>query len=191
SMAMDVSTRMKERVSSEKKVKMYSATSTTAAIPPYLIQEEFFIKRYSLVVGVNVRVQGPHIGQVTVAFGVVKAVADDKFIRDIKAHVVQVNIGGNYLRLAQQGNNFQGLRVTAFEVAQQPGQGQAGVDDVFDDQHIAAFNFTVQVFKDAHYTGRAGGVAIRRHSHKFNLGRNRQCPSKIREEINCAFEHAD
>src|SRR5699024_7971781 len=54
SMAIEVSTRMKERVSSEKKVKMYSATSTTAAMPPYLIQEEFFIKRYSLVVRINV-----------------------------------------------------------------------------------------------------------------------------------------
>src|SRR5690625_3693996 len=84
---------MKERVSSEKKVKMYSATSTTAAMPPYLIQEEFFIKRYSLVVGVNVWVQSANVWQVAVALCIIQAVADGEFIRDVKAHVIKVNLG--------------------------------------------------------------------------------------------------
>src|SRR5699024_6175676 len=150
SIAIEVSTRMKERVSSEKKVKMYSATSTTAAMPPYLIQEEFFIKRYSLVVGVNVWVQSANVWQVAVALCIIQAVADGEFIRDVKAHVIKVNLGGDYFWLTQQSNNFQRLRVTALEVAQQPGQGQAGVDDVFHDEHIAVFNLAVQVLQNAH-----------------------------------------
>src|SRR5699024_1266779 len=100
-MAIEVSTRMKERVSSEKKVKMYSATSTTAAMPPSLIQEEFFIKRYRLVVRINVWVQSANVRQVAVALCVIQAVADGKFIRDIKAHVIKVNLGGYYFRLPQ------------------------------------------------------------------------------------------
>ena len=78
----------------------------------------------------------PTNGQVAVALGVVEAVADDELVRDVEADVADrhVDLGG--LGLAQQRADLDRGRAARPEVAQQPGQRQAGVDDVLDDEDV-------------------------------------------------------
>ena len=49
--------------------------------------------------------------------------------------------------------------------------GVPGVDDVLDQQHIPAFNFTTDVLDDPDFPGRFHGVAVGRHFQEvdFNI----------------------
>src|SRR3954451_23083157 len=103
--------------------------------------------------GVDVRRQGPHEGQVPVALGVVEAVADDELRVDVEAHVLDVDVDLGGRGLAQQRADLYRGRAARAEVGDEPGQGQPGVDDVLDDQHVATGDVAVQVLQDPHDAG--------------------------------------
>ena len=64
--------------------------------------------------------------------------------------IVARDLGG--LRLAEQSAHLDRGRLTGDEVGHQPGQGQPGVDDVLDDEHVLAEDVAIEVFEDAHHT---------------------------------------
>ena len=57
-----------------------------------------------------------------------------------------------FMAVSSYGNSTSSSGVV--RILKQPGQGQAGVDDVFHDEHIAVFNLAVQVLQNAHDTRR-------------------------------------
>src|SRR6478609_5622564 len=101
--------------------------------------------------GVDVRGEGADDPQVAVLLRVVEAVADDELVGDVEADVLHVHLHLGRLRLAQQGADLHRGRVAGLEVGLDPGQGQPGVDDVLDDQHVAAGDVGVEVLEDPHH----------------------------------------
>src|SRR3954462_9020984 len=87
---------------------------------------------------VDLGLQGADVGQVPVALGVVQAVADDELVRDVEADVAHRDLDLDRVGFAQQRADLEAGRLPAAEVLQQPGQGEAGVDDVLEHQHVLA-----------------------------------------------------
>ena len=67
--------------------------------------------------------------------------------------LINRNGQGAALDLPQQCNDPQTLRVSTLEVVQQVLQGQPGIDDILDDQHVPAFNRDAEVLQDLDNAG--------------------------------------
>src|ERR1700684_3356526 len=102
---------------------------------------------------IHVRGEGADERQVTVALGIVEAVADNEGVVDIKARVSHLDIHRRGSRLAEHDAYLDGRRIPRAQVPHQPGQGQAGVDDVLDHKHVTAGDVGVQVLEYAYHPG--------------------------------------
>src|ERR1039458_902405 len=78
--------------------------------------------------------------QVAMALGIVEPVADDEAIGDLEADVAGRKVHLAPLGLGQQRAHLERARIARAEVAHQVLQGQARIDDVLDDQHVAVFD---------------------------------------------------
>src|SRR6266498_553934 len=90
------------------------------------------------------------IRQVAVALGEVQAVADGETIGDLEADELDRQLDLAAVGLGQQSAHLERRRVARAEVAKQILQRQPGVDDVLDDQDVAALDRRVEVLEDAH-----------------------------------------
>ena len=79
------------------------------------------------------RVQGCDAVQVAVLLSEVQAVTNNELGLDVPADVLDLNVSLDDLGLAQQGANLNGSCAERNEVTLQPCEGQAGVNDVFND----------------------------------------------------------
>src|SRR5436190_1513616 len=104
--------------------------------------------------GIHVRRQGADVAEVPVQLVVVQAVADHELVGDVPADVLHVDVHPQGLGLAEQGADGDGGGVAGGEVGGEPGQGEPGVDDLVDDQHVAPADVGVEVLQDA-YDARA------------------------------------
>src|SRR5215216_2945747 len=86
--------------------------------------------------GVDVGGEGGHGCQVPVTTVVVEPVANDEFVRNVKTDVGHIHGAPGRLRLAERGHDFEAGGASRQQVADQIGEGQAGVDDVLNDQHV-------------------------------------------------------
>ena len=77
------------------------------------------------------------------------------------------------------------------EIAKQILQGEPGIDDVLDDQHVAALDRGVEVLEDPHHAAGVGGRAVGGHGHEVDLARDLDLAHEIGEEEHRALEHAD
>ena len=80
----------------------------------------------------------------------VEPVADRERVRDLEADVARGQVDLAPLGLGEQRADLERGRVAGPEVAQQVLQRQAGVDDVLDDQDVAALDRGVEVLEDPH-----------------------------------------
>src|SRR6478752_8180618 len=117
---------------------------------------------------VDVRGEGADRGEVAVATVVVQAVTHDELVRDVEPDVAHLDRHLLGLRLAEGGHDLQAGGVAAAQVADQVRQGQAGVDDVLDDQHVPAGDVGVQVLEDPDHPGGLGARAVRRDRHPIH-----------------------
>lgn len=100
--------------------------------------------------------------KVPVLLRVVEAVADDELVGNVEADPLDVDRDLGRLGLPQEGADLQGGGLAGAEVRQQPGQGQAGVDDVLDDQDVLALDVGVEVLEDPDDAGGLGAGCRRR-----------------------------
>ena len=77
------------------------------------------------------------------------------------------------------------------EVAQQPGQRQARVDDVLDDQHVAIVDVAVEVLEDPHHARRRRRRAVGADRHELELRGQRNRAGQVGDEHHRALEHGD
>src|SRR6188472_3953688 len=138
-------------------------------------------------VGKQVLVEYADVGQVPVSLGEVEAVADDELVRDLEPNIPHRNVDFAARRLGQEGADLEGRRLTRFQVADQVGEGQAGVDDVLHHEHVAALDVDVEVFEDAHDPGGIGRVAVARDGHEVDLAGDGQVPHQVGHEEDRAF----
>src|SRR6478672_9309070 len=115
--------------------------------------------------GVDVRCEGADAPQVAVLLVVVEAVADDELVGDVEADVLHRDVDLDDVGLAQQRADLDRGGAARLEVGLDPRERQAGVDDVLDDEHVAAADVGVEVLEDADDAGglRAGAVGRDRH----------------------------
>src|SRR5439155_16658874 len=95
--------------------------------------------------GVHRRLEDADARQLAVALGVVQAVADDKFRRYVEPDIADRHVDLDGVRLAEEGDDLDRGGLPALQVAQQPLQGEPGVDDVLHDDHVAAGDVAVEV----------------------------------------------
>ena len=77
------------------------------------------------------------------------------------------------------------------EVAQQVLERQPGVDDVLDDQHVAALDRRVEVLEDPHDARGLRRRAVGGDGHEVDLARHVDLAHQVGEEEDRALEHAD
>src|SRR6266550_4228681 len=124
-------------------------------------------------------IQYGHVGQIPVSLAEVQAVADHELVGNLEAGVTDVDVDLAPLGLREQGADLERRGVARFEVAGQVREREARVDDVFDDQHIAAFDADVEVLEDPDDTGGVGGRAVARDRHEVDLAGNRQVTHEV------------
>ena len=129
--------------------------------------------------------------QVPVALGHVEAVADHELGRDGEADVAQVEVDPLLALLDQQRADLHALGLAGREVAPQVVERQAAVDDVLDDQHVAALELGVEVLDDAHHARRLRGAAVGGHGHEVDVDRQGDGPAEVAHEEHGALEHGD
>ncbi len=122
---------------------------------------------------------------------VVEAVADHELVRDVPADVLHVDVHPQRLGLAQQGADLDRGGVAGGQVGGQPAQGQAGVDDLVDDQHVAAGDVGVEVLEDADDAGALRAGAVRRDRHPVHLEVPVERPRHVGHHHHRAAEDAD
>ena len=72
--------------------------------------------------------------------------------------------------LPQEGSDLQRSGLAALEVLHQVLEGQARVQNVLDDQHVATTDVDIQILNDTHDARRLHTVAIARNSHEIDVG---------------------
>ena len=124
-------------------------------------------------------------------FRVVEAVADDEAIRDLEADVAHRNLDLAARRLRQEGADLERRGAARGEVPHEVGERQARVDDVLDDEDVAALERRVEVLEDAHDAGGVGGGAVARDRHEVHLAGHPELAHQVGDEEDRAFEDAD
>src|ERR1022692_4869511 len=109
-----------------------------------------------LLTAVGVRGERTDERQVPVALGVVKTVADHELISDLETGVGDLDLHLGCRLFAQQNADGDRGRIARLQVVYQVGQGQAGVDDVLDHQHMAAADVDVEILEYPHHPGGRG-----------------------------------
>ena len=95
-----------------------------------------------------------------VALGVVHAVADDELVGDLEGYVVGFDGDEAALGLVEAGGDLERGRLVLEHEAAEIAEGEAGVEDVFDDDDVLAFDGVVDVFDELDGAGGDAGTAV-------------------------------
>ncbi len=88
------------------------------------------------------------IGQVAETLRIVHAVADHKVVGDLESDIVGVDLFQAARRLVEQRGDAQRSGLVLLKEAAQETQGEAGIEDVFDDDDVLAFDRLVEIFDE-------------------------------------------
>src|SRR5215212_2388851 len=117
------------------------------------------------------RLQRADVRKVPISLREVEAVADDELVGDVEPDVSNIELDLLDAFFAQERSDLERRGLAPREVLQQVLQCEAGVHDVFDDEHIAVLQVVIEVLEDAHDTRGLGGRAVGRHRHEVELER--------------------
>ena len=131
------------------------------------------------------------VREVAILFGVVEAVADDEPILDREADVLDLDVDLAPRGLAEEAGRAQRLRAARPQDVLQVGERQAGVDDVFDDDDVAAVERRVEVLQQPDLAGRRRALGVARHRHEVERDVAVHVAHEIRQEHERALEHRD
>src|SRR5213079_1625951 len=133
---------------------------------------------------------GAYEGQVAVELAVIEAVAEDVVVGDLKPHVSHRDVDQPAERAVEEGDHLEGCRPAVAKLAQDIVEGEAGVDDVLDQEHVPALDRVVDVADDADSIlrlrpGKAVQVEVVDYERHVDL------PRQVGEEEGDALQHAD
>ena len=95
-----------------------------------------------------------------VALGEVHAVADDELVGDLEAYVVGFDGDEAALGLVEAGGDLQRGGLVLEHQAAEVAEGEAGVEDVFDDDDVLALDGVVDVLDELDGAGGDAGAAV-------------------------------
>ena len=131
------------------------------------------------------------VGQIAVALGIVHSIADDEEVGNGETHLVGFDLLQASRRLVEQRGDAQGFRMLLKEEFAQVGEGEAGIEDIFDQQHVLAFNGCVEVFDELDCAGGTLSVAIAGGGDKVEGGVGLYGSGKIGKKERRTLEYAD
>ena len=94
--------------------------------------------------------QYAYIGEISVPLGEIEAIPNHELVRDLEADIPHGNVDLTAPGLRQQRTDLELGGLARLQVAHQVRERQPGVDDVLDDEHVAAGDVDVEVLEDAH-----------------------------------------
>jgi len=129
--------------------------------------------------------------EVAVVFGVVHAVADDEVVGDFEGDVVGLDGDEAALGFVEAGGDLEGGGLVLEHEAAEVGEGKAGVEDVFDEDDVLAFDGIVDVLDELDGSGGDAGAAVGGDGDEVEGGVDLDGAGEVGEEDGCAFEDAD
>jgi len=141
--------------------------------------------------GGRLEVEDADVGEVAVALVVVEAVADYEFVGDDEAKVLGANVGDAAFDFVEENGDAEVLGFTLFEEAKEIFEGEAGVENIFDDEDGTAFDADVEIFIEFHFAGGIGALAVAGDGDEVEGNFAPKFTSEIGEEKDGAFENAD
>ena len=143
------------------------------------------------LVGDFVVVHEADVGEVAIALGVIHAKADDEEVGDGEADVVRIDVFLAAGGLVEEGGDAEALGVLLEEELAQIAEGEAGVEYVFHDEDVFAFDGLVEVLDELDCAGGAVALAVAGDGDKVKGGVNGDGAGEVGEEGSCALENAD
>ena len=137
------------------------------------------------------RRQRRHIREVAVLVGVIQAVSDDELVGNVETDVLDIQRAGHGLRLAEHRHDLDGVGVAAAQVLHQVAQRQAGVDDVLDDEDVAALDVLGEVLEDAHHAAGLRTGTVGRHGHPVHGHVGLHRAAQVRHGHDSTVEHTN
>ncbi len=128
---------------------------------------------------------------VAVDLGVVHAVADDEVVGDFEGDVVGLDGDEAAIGLVEAGGDLERGGFVLEHEAAEVGHGEAGVEDVFDEDDVLAFDGVVDVLDELDGAGGDAGAAVGGDGDEVEGGVDLDGAGEIGEEDGGAFEHAD
>src|SRR2546422_750625 len=119
--------------------------------------------------------------QAPVGLLIVHPVPDDKDVRDLKAVVRDWEIDYTPSRFIQKRAYLDVCRFALSESLQQVAASQSGIDDVFDQQHVAPGDTLVEILRYA-YDSRTGLTGVTGDSHEVYRALNCHRAKQVRSE---------
>ena len=107
---------------------------------------------------VNTAIQNAEIRQIAIVLREIETVADNEFVGNVEAAIVNFNVDFTARRLVEERADFDAVRLFVHEVINKVAHGRAGVDNVLNEQNVASFGVVIEIFEDVDL---AGGVRIR------------------------------
>ena len=135
--------------------------------------------------------EGVNRVEVAVALVDVEAVAHDEVRRDREADVLERLFDALLALFEQQRADLEALGAARAEVLAQVVEREPGVDDVLDDQHVAAEQVDVEVLHDAHDAAGLGRGAVGRDRHEVDLDGEFDRAHEVGHEVDGALQDAD
>ena len=130
-------------------------------------------------------------GRLRYCLGVVEPVADDEAVFDREADVFHLDVDLPPRRLAQEARGAQRPRVARAQNVLQVGERQAGVDDVFDDDHVAAVERRIEIFQQPDFARTRRALGVARHGHEVERDVAGDVADQIGQKDECALQHGD
>ena len=140
---------------------------------------------------IALRPQHADIRQVAVVVGIVESVADNELVRDREAAKIGLQALTVAILLVEEGDRGDAGGVARGEELAQIFHRQAGVDDVLDDDDMAAGDVVVEILDQAHDTGGLVVQAIAGDCDEIHVDRAVHAAAEIDVEKGRALEHAD
>src|SRR5579862_4856329 len=142
-----------------------------------------------------------NVGEIAIFLGIVKPVADDKFVWDFEADVVSFQRKLSPRGLIEQRGNLQRARLVRHQQLLKNSQREAGVENIFDHDHVFIFHGLVDVLGQLYFASRipsaleflrrTGTVPVAGDADEIESGIEIDVPRQIEEKDRRAFQNAD
>src|SRR5437016_4835383 len=129
-------------------------------------------------------------GDVAVLVRCVQTVTDHEAVLDLETEIVDGDPGPRPGGLVQERAELHRGGAAGGEVVEQVAHGQAGVDDVLDDQYVLALDGSGHVARDLHHAGGLRRFPITGEPDEVDADRQIDRAAEIRHEDVGAFQHA-
>src|SRR5579875_163535 len=143
-----------------------------------------------LVAGRRLRVDAD-VGDAAVAFGEVHAVAYDEAVGYLEADEVGLDGDEAALGFVEAGGDFQRRGLVREHELAEVAEGEAGIEDVFDEDDVLAFDGGVDVLDELDGAGADTGAAVAGDGDEVEGVVDGDGTGEVGEKDGCAFENAD